>query len=496
MKTRLSILYYGRRKRGEDKTNPNHTIHLICRLTVKGQMQHAMAFHLGMETQRSNWRSSGSNGRVLGKTPSDRHINTQLTKLTNDLTDIQADLERQGKPVTARAIHRLYQNDGSTLTMLELFQAFITEREGLIGLEISKSSNDLVKWRQTTLTAFLQEKRRLDLRPEEFTHNLADKFTHWCLQEKGNSRLYINKMLSVFNQVLRWGVRRELLDKNPMELYKYKHVAAKEIKYLNVGELAALTAAEMPSDALDRARDCFVFQCWTGLAYADLLALDVPTAAEYRRDAQGILRRLLRVTRQKSTIGQGYQCIIPLLPEAERLLAKYEDELPVNQHNGVYNRQLKEVGAICGITAEKMTSHVGRKTAGVMMLNLGIPMEVVSKFLGHSSVKMTEKVYAKILDNTVISHFDRVFGEQPSAPILTPAPRAKAIELAPSSAYRQPAGPMRPAHRFALEPPVEAALTAPAEGQDSRWRRPPPVTSHDTSLEGGRVVPLWKGEAA
>jgi integrase len=459
----------------------------------KGEVNFSTSFN----TVYGNWVAANGMGFVKGKTQADKHINTQLIKLRDDLNDIHADLERQRKPVTARKIYQLYKSNGSTLTMLELFQAFITEREGLIGLEISKQSNDLVKWRQTTLAAFLQAKRLLDLRPEEFTHNLADKFTHWCLQEKGLGRLYINKILSVFNQVLRWGVRRELLDKNPMELYKYKHVAAKEIKYLSVGELAALTAAEMPTDTLDRARDCFVFQCWTGLAYADLLALDVAAVAEYRRDTQGILRRLLRVTRQKSTIGHGYQCIIPLLPEAERLLAKYEDELPVSYYNAVYNRQLKEVGKICGIEAEKMTTHVGRKTAGVMMLNLGIPMEVVSKFLGHSSVKMTEKVYAKILDNTVVSHFDRVFAGQPGAPSLPPAPRIKVLELAPSPAYNRPIGPVRPAQRSSLEQPIETKLPEEEQVQDTRWRRPPPVTSHDTPRpEGGRVVPLWKGEAA
>ena len=468
MKTQVNILFWTRAKRGEDKADPSHAVHIICRLTVRGQ---EVNFATSLETQKSNWQPGGAHARVKGKTPADRHVNTQLTKLADELTDIHADLERQKKPVTARAIYRLYKNDGCTISLLELFAAFVEERSGLVGLEISQSSHNLVKWRQTTLTEFLEAHKLPDLRPEEFTHNLADKFCHWALQKKGNGRTYINKMLSVFNQLLRWGVRREYLEKNPMEGYTYKPAAAKEIKYLTVGELAQLTAADMPTEMVENARDCFTFQCWTGLAYADLAALDI-RSAEYRRDGQGVMRRLLRVRRQKSTIGHSYECVIPLLPEAERILAKHGDMLPVVA-NQIYNQRLKLAGAACGLPDDKMTSHVGRKTAGVMMLNLGIRMETVSKFLGHSSVKMTEKIYAKILDSTVTDEFDRVFSSAPAA-------------LAPPKVYELPAPkpepvPLRPARRIA------EALPAEPEPAKNQWRRPPPVTSHG-SQKGGATL--------
>lgn len=410
MKTRVNICFIARKKdragNRQEKTAATPIV-IVCRITVHGQKTRAI-FHTAHETTYGNWDAGRGMGRVKGRGQADRHINEQLIKLRDQLTDIWADLERQGRPVTAGAIYRAYQVNGSTLDMLSLYDAFVAERAGLVGVEIAKGSLKVAQARRGKLEDFLTEKKLQGLRPEEFTHNMADKFLFWALQERGYKRSYANKMLQTLSQALRWAVRREYLIKNPMELYQYKMQAAGEIKYLTVGEMGMLRAAQLP-DKLARVRDCFIFQCWTGLAYADLAALNIARDAEYHTDNAGILRRLLRVTRQKSTMMKGYECVIPLLPESERLLSQYGDELPVPT-NQIYNRFLKEIGGHVGLPADKMTSHVGRKTAGVMMLNLGIRMEVVSKFLGHSSVRMTEKVYAKILDNTLVNDFSRVFG--------------------------------------------------------------------------------------
>ncbi|OGX80840.1 hypothetical protein BEN47_06170 [Hymenobacter lapidarius] len=379
----------------------------------------------GIETTYGDW--DGAASRVLGRTPAARTANESLVKMRDRLTDIVADLDRQNKPITAKRVQRVYLTNGAMLNMIELFQQFLAEQQGLVGVEISPATATAHKVRFGNICAFLQAHKLTELRPEEFTINMADKLLYWLMKAKGHKRNTALKNLQNVSQVLTWGVRREHLDKNPMVLYQYKLTAPGEIKYLTVGEIGILRATCLP-DYLARVRDCFLFQCWTGLAYADLYALNVARDAEYQTDAQGNLRRLLRVRRQKSTMHHGYECVIPLLPEAERLLSQYKGELPVPA-NAVYNRYLKEIGAVCGFSADKMTTHVGRKTAGVMMLNLGIRMEVVSKFLGHSSVKMTEKVYAKILDTTLVNEFDRVFSvtplpTQPAAiEVFSPAPR-------------------------------------------------------------------------
>lgn len=436
MKTKVSILFTFRRSRHTERESTripaDEEGRLICRITAHGKDVH-ISTH--MSVAYGEWDSAAQ--RVKGKSRAASTINAALTKMLDELTDIWADLERQKRPVTAQAIVRLYKTDGSPLDMLALYGEFLTERERLVDIEISYASYQVAKTRQGILLAFVQAHSLTDMRPEDFTHNMADKMLYWMLKDRGFKRNYANKVLQSMNQCLRWGVRRELLVKNPMELYRFKAAAVSEIKYLTVGELHALSVRALPHPYLERVRDCFVFQCWTGLAYADLAALNLERDAQYHRDSNNILRRVLHVTRAKSTVAKGYECVIPLLPEAERILAKYDDNLPVVS-NVRYNAYLKDLGRLCHIGAEKMTTHVGRKTAGVMMLNLGLRMETVSKFLGHSSIKMTEKIYAKILDSTVVDEFSALFG---GAPIQREAPTLQLLLPTPAELIALPVSP-------------------------------------------------------
>lgn len=313
-------------------------------------------------------------------------------------------------------------------SMVALYEAFIAERGGLIGVEISAATDLSHKTRYNRLVEFLEAHNAPGMRPESFTLNQADKLMHWLLKERNFKRSSANKIVGGVAQVLGWGVRREIIAKNPLEHYEYKHQAAQPIKFLTVGELDIVSSAELPTNTLSLIRDCFVFQCWTGVAYADLKALNVARDAEYHIDKAGNRRRVLRITRAKSTLYKGYECVIPLLPEAERLLAHYEDELPV-MCNAYYNRGLKEIGQLCGIKAEKMTTHVGRKTAGTLFLNMGVALPVVSKILGHANVLITQKLYAELLDTTVIDAFAMLGGYAPAEEVETIA--FEVVEVAP-----------------------------------------------------------------
>jgi integrase/recombinase XerD len=381
---------------------------IYCRLTVLGKDKE---FATGLALTYGEWSVEAH--RLRGKSVAVKQANEALTKLENRLNDLAADLDRQGKPITAQRLHQLYQKNGAAHGLLPLFADFLTEQQALVGVEISKATLAAHRARYGNLVDFLTAHNLLDLRPEEFTHNLADKMLYWLLTQQGFARNTALKNLQNVSQVLRWAVRRERLDRNPLDLYRYKLAEAKPLQYLTEEEVRSLTSIPLASKQLERVRDCFVLQCYTGLAYADLAALDMASQAETLPDG----RRLLRVRRQKSTITHGYECVIPLLPEAERILALYGDKLPVCV-NQLYNRCLKQIGLFAGLDPDKCTSHVGRKTAGVLLLNAGIRMEVVSKFLGHASVRMTEKVYAKILDKTVLNEFDRVFAPTPPTPTI------------------------------------------------------------------------------
>ena len=164
-------------------------------------------------------------------------------------------------------------------------------------------------------------------------------------------------------------------------------------KYLTTEEFERITTATMPTGAVAEARDMFVFQCLTGLSYSDLMEFDFSRA---HLDGQ---YKVYSARRKKT----GAEFTFVIVPEAVKILERYDYRLPTIS-NQKYNIKLKIVADAAGIEKE-LTSHVGRRTAGYIWLNGGIPIEVVAKCLGHTSVRTTEKAYAKILDKTVVSAF-------------------------------------------------------------------------------------------
>jgi len=164
-------------------------------------------------------------------------------------------------------------------------------------------------------------------------------------------------------------------------------------KYLDDDEFNRIKTAKMPTGAVAEARDLFVFQCLTGLSYSDLIEFDF---SNVQFSGQ---HKVYTAARKKT----GVEFTFVLVPEAVEILERYNYQLPTIS-NQKYNIKLKIVADAAGVETE-LTSHVGRRTAGYIWLNGGIPIEVVAKCLGHTSVKTTEKAYAKILDKTVIAAF-------------------------------------------------------------------------------------------
>jgi integrase/recombinase XerD len=409
MKTRVCLMLWQRTER----VNRKGEAPIVCRITVRGNSCEIGTYHRAALTDWNNERKQIKGNRVA---------NDYFRKMLDQLTDIHADLERQGKPVTAQAIARVYRNNGAVWGLRELLDAFLVERKELIGLEICARTVVHQQTKFNRIQDFLRLHGLTQMRPEEFTHTVADKLLLWLMRDLKYTRNSANKVGQFIYQAFRWAVRREHLEKSPLELYQFKLEASKEIVYLEADEVEKLACFEFVDARLARARDCFIFQCFTGLAYADLKALNVAQCVETAPNG----RRFLRVRRAKSTLFKGLECVIPLLPEAERLLAHYNDALPVYTGQ-YYNRALKEIGQLVGLRPEQMTTHIGRKTAGTLMLNKGIPTEAVSKFLGHSNVRVTQKLYAKLLDTTVLDAFAVAFGSPTPSPESPAAPETGGV---------------------------------------------------------------------
>jgi integrase len=160
------------------------------------------------------------------------------------------------------------------------------------------------------------------------------------------------------------------------------------------------------SDRVSRVRDIFLFSCYTGLAYADVKKL---TRSEIQTGFNG--KEWIFTSRKKTNTDTR----VPLLPEALAIIKKYRDDpecvntykvLPVLS-NQKMNAYLKEIADLCGIR-KKLTYHLARHTfATTITLSNGVPIETVSKMLGHKNLKTTQ-LYAKVLDLKVGADMDNL----------------------------------------------------------------------------------------
>lgn len=189
-----------------------------------------------------------------------------------------------------------------------------------------------------------------------------------------------------------------LLKKNP-----YKWVSIDKgnnynslSKCLTPEEFHKLKSAKMPTECLERVRDLFVFQTYTCLSYTDLKDFNIS--------------KLIDINNMKVYIGNrgknGQQFTIPMLKPAMDILAKYNNVLPIIS-NVKYNEYLKAVAQASGID-KPISTHWARHTGATLLLNEGIDMRIVSKICGHSSTRITEMIYAKLLDETVVDAVKRL----------------------------------------------------------------------------------------
>lgn len=161
-------------------------------------------------------------------------------------------------------------------------------------------------------------------------------------------------------------------------------------KHLTPEEFKRVMNVDLATESLEKVRDVFVFQTYTCLAYVDLAAFD----AKKIQTVKGMKVYVGKRGKTKETF------TIPLMKPALDILAKYKDKLPIIS-NVKYNEYLKVVAQAAGID-KPLSSHWARHTGATLLLNSGIDMRIVSKICGHSSAKITEQVYAKLLDETVV----------------------------------------------------------------------------------------------
>ena len=226
--------------------------------------------------------------------------------------------------------------------------------------------------------------------------NIYKYDTYVCARgvSKATAYNYHKLLKSYINQAVAFG----RIDKNPYLGQRFSRGKSSPRVYLTESELSRLCASDMPSHSLERVRDLFVFQCYTGLSYSDLAKFDFSKA----EDRSG--RWFIHDVRTKT----GGDFYLVLLKPAVDVLQRYKWRLPMLSAEK-YNLYLKAVMLHAGID-KPATSHCARHTFAVYALNKGVAIEVLAKMLGHTDIKTTQ-IYAKIVQQSVTDAFLKLESE-------------------------------------------------------------------------------------
>lgn len=214
------------------------------------------------------------------------------------------------------------------------------------------------------------------------------------LKSKGNRQSTVYSYHKFLKHYVADAVMLGLARKNPYFGMKLDKGRSSGERFLTDSELRRIETAAMPTESVGKVRDLFLMQCYTGLAYSDLMEFD------WRRVDEERGHMILRGRRRKT----GMEFMVVLTDRALEILERYGYALP-KISNAQYNLRLKVVADAAGID-KPVASHWGRRTCGMYLLNHGVRMEVVAKVLGHSSIRTTEQAYARILPDTVIEAFE------------------------------------------------------------------------------------------
>ena len=344
--------------------------------------------------------------RVNGKSREAVEVNAKLDNLLLAVQASYQSLLAKGSPFDATDIKDHFQGSVQSRTLfLERFDVLIENMEKHVGVDIKE--NSLASYRQTRarLQQFIQAKYKVsDLAFSQLTEDFIKQFEQYVIGEVGLKQSTCYNMIVLIKKVCKLAYREGAADSllfDNVYVDKGDNRLPKALDKDALDKLKALRFDGLDED-MKTSRDVFLFACYTGAAYCDLMTLNYKHLI---RDDEGAL--WLKFNRQKT----GVLCRVKLLPEALRLLEQLHNDaretlLPYMNY-ATYLSCLKAISLRAGLSLP-ITTHTARHTfATLITLEQGVPIETVSKMLGHSNVSMTER-YAKVTPQKLFEEFDRL----------------------------------------------------------------------------------------
>jgi len=363
---------------------------IYLRITVDG-VRKEMSTKRFWDPEKWNVKAN----RAIGTKEQVKNLNAYLDLLQNKAYDARTHLIDRGKIVTALAIRNIISGEDQRQWMLMvLFKAHNKGLEELIGKGVAKGTHTNFETSYKHVTRFLKSQYKIDdINILSLDLEFIKKLYHWFRTVKNLNHNSALKNIANMKKIVLDCVDNGWLVADPFVKFEMTRDEVDTV-YLTKEQVQAIANEKITSPRLNKVRDMFIFSCFTGLAFIDMKQLK--RSEVFTNDGE------LRIYKNRQKTGT--PAVIPLLPIAKGILKKYEDDeycvvrdmlLPVLS-NQKYNTYLKELAERCDIEIE-LSSKIARNTfATTITLANNVPMETISKMMGHKSLRQTQH-YAKVL---------------------------------------------------------------------------------------------------
>jgi integrase len=391
MSRRFNLLFYLKKRNNYE----GGLIPIYMRVSVGGKRTE---FATQREWDPTKWNSSA--GRASGTKEEARELNAFLDTLKTKVYEAQRKLVNEGEVVSTDTIREIItgRNRNSKM-LLEVFDYHNRQMRELVDIDFAAGTMERYETARSHTNDFIKWKYGLeDIDIAKLNYEFVTDMEFYFKTERKCCHNTAMKYISNVKKVVNICIKNGWLQRDPF--FGYKMVKKEVIReFLSAEEIAAVYSKVFPTERLNLVKDIFIFSCYTGLAYADIEKLK---RSEIIIGIDG--DKWVSTTRQKTDTASR----IPLLPIALEILEKYKNHpkcvnqdllLPILSNQNM-NGYLKEIADLVGIE-KRFTFHCARHTfATTVTLTNGVPIESVSKMLGHRNLKTTQH-YAKIIDRKV-----------------------------------------------------------------------------------------------
>ena len=389
MSYRFKVFFYARK----NYVNKDGKVGVMVRISVDGQRTQ---FSSKLTVNPGLWDSKANN--VTGDSTTAHLINEELREIKSELNFYYKELERQGIYVTVDKVRDAFLGVKAQVQMLlVVFKTHNEELKLRIGKDISASGVEKYERTRSRLGEFMKHQYNMDDIPlKEINYNFIYSFETYLTTVWDCSVNTIAKYIQQFKHIVALAKNNGWIHSDPFTNFKIRFKKV-DRGYLTQDELTTIMQKKFSIKRLEQVRDIFVFSCFTGLAYVDVKNLN---EKDIKKSFDGKLWIMKK--RQKTDI----QSNILLLDIPKMILNKYNGIMFQNNQllpvisNQRLNSYLQEIADLCGIE-KHLTFHLARHTfATTVTLAKGVPMETVSKMLGHTSIRTTQ-IYARITNSKI-----------------------------------------------------------------------------------------------